>query len=303
MSTENQKKDGAFFRFFFQPSDPINLGVSRFLYYGIIFLLYVSMDFSSWGKMPDVLWNPIFLFDILPLPDPSPEVLGVLGYIWIVSIFFCSIGFLTRISTVVAFFIGLYLFGFINSFAKTSHVETLMLLIFAIMAISKCGDGFSADNLWRKYRSRNSDTSSHVSIEYSWPINLIKVMFVFVFCAAGLSKLRNSGFNWFTSDFLSSLLINKGFTGDRTEPVIEWLPFWLGNKPLLSKFLAGFALFLEIFAPLALFNRYLGVVIIPSLFLLVAGFWVVMGIPFPQLLASFVFWIPWDRFIKSGIIG
>ena len=299
MSNETKNAEGVFSKFFFHPSGPVNLGVSRFIYYGIIFFLYLGTDFSSWGRVPDVIWNPIFLFDILSLPIPSPEVLEILGYVWIISILFCSVGFLTRLSTVVAFLIGLYLLGFINSFAKTSHVETLMLLIFGIMAVSKCGDAFSVDSFWKKRRVTGVSTIDQYSLEYTWPISLIRVLFVFLFCAAGLSKLRNSGFGWFTSDFLSSLFINKGFTGDRSEPLIEWLPFWLGKHKMFSHFLAGGALFLEILAPLALLSNYLKIIIIPGLFLLLAGFWVVLGIPFPQLLASFVFWIPWDRVVKS----
>ena len=282
--------------FFFHPAHPIDLGMSRFLYYTLIFFIYIDYDFSHWGRMTEVLWHPIFFFDFFSIPVLSPEVLGILGKIWIISILFCAIGFLTRFSTVVSFLIGLYLFGLVNSFAKTSHVETLMLLIFAIMAFSKCGDRFSIDRLIKKRKSNITVGENVKSIEYSWPISLIRVMFVFLFCAAGLSKLRNSGFNWFTSDFFSSLLINKGFTGDRAMPVIDWLPFWLGKKAINEPSSESF---IEIFAPLALFNKYLHVVIIPSLFLLVTGFWVVLGIPFPQLLASFVFWVPWSRLIQS----
>jgi len=284
--------------FFYHPASSLDLGISRFFYYGILFFIYLGTDFAEWGKVPNVLWHPIFIFDFFSVPVLSPEILGILGKIWIISILFCSIGFLTRLSTVVSFLIGLYLFGLINSFAKTSHVESLMLLILAIMALSKCGDTFSADSLIKKRKNPDSEIKNIQSIEYSWPISLIRVMFVFLFCAAGLSKFRNSGFNWFTSEFFSSLLINKGFTGDRAMPLVDWLPFWLGKQAKLSHFLAATALFLEIFAPLAIFNKYLRVVIIPSLFLLVSGFWIVLGIPFPQLLASFVFWVPWSRVIR-----
>ena len=293
----NLKKD--INRFFYQPAGPLNLGISRFLYYGIIFFIYLGTDFSHWGKMPEVLWYPIFFFDFFSIPVLSPVVLEILGIVWLISIMLCSVGFHTRLNTVLSFVIGLYLFGLVNSFAKTSHVETLMLLILAIMAFSKCGDGFSVDSILKKRKKSGSEDTSTQSFEYTWPLSLIKVMFVFLFCAAGLSKLRNSGLHWFTSDFFSSLLINKGFTGDRSMPLISWLPFWLGSHPKLCHFLAGTALFLEILAPLALINNYLRVILIPSLFLLVCGFWIVLGIPFPQLLASFVFWIPWNSFIRT----
>jgi len=296
----SNNKPGIFSLFFFKTSGSFNLGVSRLLYYGIIFFLYIRMDFSFWGKIPDVLWKPIFLFDILSLSVPSPEILGILGYLWIITVFFSSIGFMTRVSTILAFLLGFYLLGLKNSFGYASHHENLMLLIFAILAFSKCGDGFSVDSLLKKRKLPSIEDNDKQSFEYTWPIILIRLIFVFTFCAAGMSKIRNSGFNWVTSDYLSSLFINKGFTHDRAKPLFDWLPFWLGSKPRLCKFLAGTTLFLEIIAPLAMLNVYLRIVIIPSLFLMVSGFWIVMGISFPQLLASFVFWIPWDKVIKYG---
>lgn len=281
-------------KFFFHPVTPDNLGVSRFLYYGTIFFLYVGEDFSEWGKVPEVIWHPIFLFDFFSIPILGPEVLGILGKIWIVSILFSSIGFLTRLNTVLAFLIGCYLLGIVNSFAKTNHTETLMLLIFGIMSFSRCGDGFSVDNLYRHPNKTNQQ-----NVEYCWPTSLVCVMFTFMFCAAGFSKLRNSGFEWFTSDFLSSLIINRGFTSSGSNPYIEWIPFWVGSNKGLSHIIATLVFFLEIFAPLALFNKYFRAVIVPSLFLTLLGFWIVLKIPFPQVMASFVFWIPWDRLIKS----
>ena len=279
--------------FFFHPVAPDNLGVSRFLYYGTIFFLYVGEDFSQWGKVPEVIRHPVFLFDFLSIPVLSPEVLGILGKIWIISILFSSLGFLTRLNTVLAFLIGCYLLGVVNSFAKTHHTETLMLLIFGIMSFSRCGDGFSVDRLYR-----NPNKGNRQNIEYCWPISLVRVMFTFMFCAAGFSKLRNSGFEWISSDFLSSLFINHGFTSGGSNPYIEWIPFWVGSHKGLSHVIAGFAFFLEILTPLALFNKYLRAVIVPSLFLMLLGFWIVLGIPFPQVMVSFVFWIPWDRLTK-----
>ena len=281
-------------KFFFHPVTSDNLGVSRFLYYGVIFFLYVGEDFSEWGKIPEVIWHPIFLFDLFSIPVLGSEVLGVLGKIWIVSILFSSIGFLTRLNTVLAFLIGCYLLGIVNSFAKTNHTETLMLLIFGIMALSKCGDRFSVDNLYKGRNKRNQQ-----NVEYCWPTSLVRVMFTLMFCAAGFSKLRNSGFEWFTSDFLSSLIINRGFTSSGSNPYIEWIPFWIGNNKGSSNIIASLVFFLEILAPLALFNRYFRAIILPSLFFMLIGFWMVLQIPFPQVMASFVFWISWDRLIKS----
>ena len=67
----------------------------------------------------------------------------------------------------------------------------------------------------------------------------------------------------------------------------------IGERPGLCHLLAGTTVFLEFFAPLALVSRYMRVIMMCGLFFLVSGFWIVMGIPFPQWLAVFVFWVPW----------
>ena len=50
----------------------------------------------------------------------------------------------------------------------------------------------------------------------------------------------------------------------------------------------------EFCAPLALVNRPLRMVIVPGLFFMLLGFGIIIGTPFPQWLAAFVFWVPWD---------
>lgn len=283
--------------FFFTEADSLNLGICRFIFCGIIFCVYINADFSQWAEVPEVLWHPIFIFDFFRIPVFPAEVLGLLGIVWRVSLLLSCLGLLTRPATVCAFLSGCYLLGMQNSFAKTHHMEAMLLLILCVLCFSRCGDGFSLDSFlgraWRRWPFSARAERRHS--RYNWPVRLVWVIFTLVFCAAGASKLRNSGLEWVTSGYLSSLLVSKGFAGDRVDPVIEWLSFWLGTRPGVCYFLAGATVFLEFFAPLALVNRYFRAMMVPGLFLMVLGFWIVMGIPFPQWLAAFVFWIPWGK--------
>lgn len=296
MSRNSRRLNSVFSGFFFKDTDPRNLGISRFLFYGIMLCLYLGRDFSQWAKVPDVLWHPIFIFDFFRIPVFSADILGFLGILWLASLLLSTLGFLTRPSTVCSFLVGFYLLGMENSFAKTHHMESLMLVIFCVLCFSRCGDGFSLDAVVkRKYAWWPFGPSvKGSSPAYRWPVRLIWVMITLVFCAAGISKLRNPNLEWITSEYMSTLFINKGLAGDRVDPLIGWLPLWLGSKVWLSSSLAGVTVLLESCAPLALINRYLRAVIVPGLFFMVSGFWIVMGIPFPQWLAAFVFWVPWD---------
>lgn len=303
MSRNSEKLSSTFCGFFFKDGTTLNLGICRFAFYGAILCFYLGKDFSRWADAPDVLWHPIFIFDFFRIPVFSADILGLLGALWLLSLLLSALGLFTRFATFCSFVTGCYLLGMENSFAKTHHTESLVLLIFCILCFSRCGDGFSLDSVlkrrygWWPFGLRVKGSSP----EYQWPVKLIWVIITLIFCAAGISKLRNSGVEWVTSGYMATLFINKGLAGDRAEPLIVWLPFWLGGKIWLSSLLAGLTVLLECCAPLALVNKYLRAVIVPGLFFMVAGFWIVMGIPFPQWLAAFVFWVSWDNLVPGEL--
>jgi len=289
-------------QFFFRANTSTNLGICRCLFFGIIFIIYHNEDFSYWGNVPDLLWRPIIVYRYLPIHVLSSGILYYLTFIWLGSLLLSSIGLFSRLSTILAFVLGSYLLGLINSFAKVHHTESLLILVFAIMAFSHCGDGFSLDHWLRNkgwlYKSgQNSKVTQRIEGEYTWPIRLIWVLMTLVFCSAGVSKLRNSGLEWISSDYLSTLFVKIHLRGDRVEPLIDWMALWLANKPLFYHPLAGMTVVLEVCAPLALFHGLLRALIVPALFFMIWGFWIVLGIPFPQLLTVFLFWVPWDRII------
>ncbi len=307
MKNSFRRFNSVFLNFFFTERSPQNLGICRSAFYGIIFCLYLGKDFSQWSKVPDVLWHPIFIFDFFHIPVFSENILGFLGFLWIASLLLSAFGLFTRISVICSFTVGFYLLGMENSFAKTHHMESLMLVIFCVMCFSSCGDGFSLDAAF-KQRCRwwpFGQSAIRASSAYQWPVRLIWVVITLVFCAAGLSKLRNSGLEWVTSEYMATLFTNKGLAGDRADPLIEFLPFWLGSKVWLCSVLAGLKVLLECCAPLALVNKHLRRVIVPGLFFMLLGFGIVLGTPFPQWLAAFVFWISWDSLpvLRAGFLG
>jgi len=282
-----------FFGFFFTESDASALGICRFLFCGFIFVFYLNTNFADWAPVPDELWHPIFLFDIFNLPVFSATVLKPLGLIWFACVFLSAVGFLSRPATFLSFVIGFYLIGMTNSFSKTHHMETVVLFVFGILAFSRCGDGFSLDRIIKSRRGAQFSRSW----EYAWPVNLIQALMTFFFCAAGLSKLRNSGLEWVFSGNLSNLFISGLFGNQRHEPLSDWLTLTLAQKNI-SVFLAATTLMFELSAPLALFGRRLKTFIGTGLFFMMTSFWVIMGLAFPQWIAAFVFWLPWDSVIR-----
>ena len=93
-------------------------------------------------------------FDFFRVPVLPDEVLKILGVTFRVSILFACLCLLTRPATTFSFVAGCYLFCMQNSFAKTHHMESLLLLVFCVLCFSRCGDGFSLDawlrRAWRR---------------------------------------------------------------------------------------------------------------------------------------------------------
>ena len=170
------------YRYWFAPSSAANLGFCRVLFFGGIFGLYVGRDFIGWAEISNAFWMPISLFrhfHLTVLPSPA---LSVVSVIWKVALGLSAIGLFTRSSTVMSFILGLYLLGVPHNFGKTNHADALIILTIGILAVSRCGDGWSIDQMLRNRWSRRPIWQSRsASGEYTWPIRLIWVLMALVF--------------------------------------------------------------------------------------------------------------------------
>ena len=292
--------------FWFEPVEPLNLGLCRVLFFGGIFLFYLPADFSGWGEISSSFWMPIWLFETLHLPPLSSDLLSILQSIWKVSLALSCLGLFTRVSTVSSFIFGLYLLGLPQNFGQTYHEDALVIFVLGIMALSRCGDAYSVDRLIRKARQGSrtnlSVQSPRVSGEYKWPVRAVWIMFALIFFAAGVSKLRNSGLEWILSDYMAILLIESHYSHG---PLVTWALDlaqynWLAYK-WLTKLLAAGTIAIETSYPLALFSRRARWVLVPGGFFLQVGIRVVMGPAFEEFLICNVFWIPWDRVSRAFV--
>jgi predicted DCC family thiol-disulfide oxidoreductase YuxK len=283
-------------QFWFEPSESTNVSLCRLLFFGIFVTHYLGRDTSAWADVPDIFWMPIPLFKFLHLPVLSSNLLAILDYTWKGALTLSCFGLLTRPSTVISFILGVYLLGLPQNFGKTHHVETLVVLIMGIMAFSRCGDGWSIDRLIRLWRRQDSTQQMRATLsgEYTWPIRLIWALFVLVFFGAGISKIRHSGLEWVLSDNMKYLLIRHHYSH---EPLTSW-GLYLAEYSWLCQLLAAATLVLEIGSPLALFSHRLRSLIVPGLFFMQVGIWILMGVLFLEYLFCFLFWIPWNRLLR-----
>jgi hypothetical protein len=137
-------------------------------------------------------------------------------------------------------------------------------------------------------------------------VQLVRVIFVTVFFAAGLSKLRAAGLSWVMSDTLRHYILENQyvFHADAihawSRPLVEWLV----GYPVLCRILAGLTLVLELSAPLALVSPAVRLLLIPALFLFQVGNALLLYQDFFfAYLGLYAFWVPWGRMFPAVTPG
>ncbi len=286
--------------FWFKPELPDNLGICRILFFGAVFLLYRGYDFRAWTQVSKVFWEPLWFFARFHVPLVSAEVMGVIQITWKISLALSCIGLFTRVSTIVSFLWSPYLFGIPHSFGKTHHYDAILVFIFLVMALARCGDAWSIDNLIHRVGQQNQEVGDHAiaSGEYRWPVRFVWLLMSLVFFTAGVSKLRHSGLAWVTSETMAILLVQHQYHITDNEPMTQF-GLYLTEPAFLPHLLAAISLTLELGYPLALFSRGARWYFVPGTALMQILIRVLLGPSFAQHLICNVFWVPWDRILAQ----
>ena len=196
--------------------------------------------------------------------------------------------------------IGLYVLGLQFNYGYLHWAHAIVPIVMGILALSPCGDALSLDALLRRFiRGKAADRDG----QYRWPIQLVRLVFVTVFLAAGLAKLRQAGLEWVLSDTLRNYFLENQYVF-RSEGARGWshlLADWLIVRPGLCKGLAIGALVVELSAPAALFSRRARQWLIPALFVFQVGNALLLYQDFIfAYLGVYGFWISWGRVREEG---
>ena len=280
-------------KFWFAPAAATCLGVSRFLFFLGLFLFYLPHDFSGWGDVSPSLRQPIWLFERFGVPFLGPGALVVVQTVWKLSLFMSCIGLFSGASMFVAAAFGTYLLGLGHNFGQIYHFDAILVFAFWILAFSRAGDAWSIDALRRVAADANA-AALPPSGEYRWPVQLILVALSFVFCAAGIAKLRASGLDWITSGHLAIVLDRVQYRISDADPLLP-IGSFVARIPYAPHLLALGTIVFEAGYPIALFSRRLRPVIILGGIGLIVGIRVLMGPTFENFLLINLFWVPWDR--------
>ena len=284
-----------FKRWWFTPEAPLNLGICRVLFYGLELAYHADIRLPEWGNVPMSLYKPVWLFERLHLPVLSPGSLLVFEIVWKLALLFSCLGFLTRISTVVAALGTAYLLGLPFNFGKVYHMSAIVVFTSAILAFSQCGAAVSIDALLRRKRGLPALPPSG---EYRWPVRMVWVLMGCLFLNAGMAKVIHGGTEWALGENMAILLVQRQYQNDNALPFLNWGLFIAKHKILYSIF-AGSSMVIETAGFLAIFIRYPWKLVLPmSLLGMQIGIGLLMRVWFTPFMIVYLFWIPWGDILR-----
>jgi hypothetical protein len=279
-------------RYWFTPETAEYLALIRLVCYGLLFLIYLPLDDRGWTQVSRVFWMPISAFRILSGPPRDPALIGILQILWKVSLLTSALGLVSRCSMALAAALGFFLLGLPNCFGKIHHIDGFPVLLLLVLALSRASDALSLDRAWRPKRKPNTGPSAG----YGSPVRLAQTLFLLVFFAAGVSKLRNGGLAWMTADNMRAIWLGELFT--HTPPTA--LGAWLSKPAWLSQFAAVATVLVELSALPALFVRRLRVLTLVGLLVMQVFIALMLGVYFTPHLVGYALFLPWERYYSRS---
>jgi hypothetical protein len=292
------KISDAWNRFWFTPAWAEDLAVSRNLFAGGLFLLSVSRPIYEWGDLPTAYLRPASFFQTFGVPIGSSDALYVIQIGWRAAIVALTVGLLTRTSAALAALGSLYLLG-IDAPEFLGRSYTPAVFVPAILACSRCGDVWSVD-AWRRRRHCRAGTGVQTSDEYGWPIKMVCAFLSYTFLAAGVSKIRQTGFpDWILSDMsYRTLLFGNYWYASRDKALLPVGAALLRISDSSAVVVGGITHLTELLYPLALFAPMARVILVPLMVALLVGIAIAMGPFFGLTILAHVFWVPWSRVLR-----
>ena len=257
-----------------------------------MFLVGVSRPIHEWGDVPSFFHRPGVFLRRLDIPIFDSAALQGMEFIWLGAMLTLAFGWYSRTSAAIVCLGSFYLFG-IDAPEFLGRSVTAGVFVPAILAVSYCGDVLSVD-AWRL--RRRGQVIDRPAEEYGWPARLVCVFLSYVFFAAGIAKIRESGFpDWMLSDQTTrNLLVGHYWYASRNRALWPFGAQLLQFNPGVGVALGVITQFAELLYPLALFFRAARRTLVPAMLAILIGITLSMGPFFHLTLLAHVFWVPWS---------
>ena len=269
----------------FGPTSPIVPAMCRLLIYG--YTLQLTHHADRWLATRKTLWYPTTYFAFFDIPLFDEAVVDGLMLVNLIACWAAFLGLYYRFAAPVVALTCLYLLGMQNNFGKVDHSQNALMLSLIVMVFARAADVWSVDAWRRGWRP------GHVmpkNAAYRWPQQMILLIVVLMYGAAGWSKFDRHGWQWGLSDNLRNLWLSHQFTKNPPTRI----GVWLAEYPTVYKGMGLSSLMLELCAPLALLHRWLRALIVPGLMALQLGIYLTMGVVFRAMIPVFLCLLPWQ---------
>lgn len=234
-------------RFWFPPTGPERLAAVRILVglFGLVYCCVRAPNLVNFSRFGPQDFEPVGPVAVLGAPLPAwLVVVAVVACIGTGAAF--VVGWRFRVTGPLHAFLLLWVLSYRNSWGMVFHTENLLVLHVLVLGLARSADAHAMD-------ARRASGPAHP--RYGWPLKLLGTITVVAYVLAGVAKLRNSGFDWITSDILRNYIaydnLRKIGLGDIHSPFGGWLVAHGGVFPPLAAFSVG----LELLAPVALLGR------------------------------------------------
>ncbi len=294
-------------KFWFTEAPATRLATLRIIIgaYALIYLAPRYGMFLEIAQTSPTLFEPVGIISLLlaPLPVAVYQALVILTLAANVAFF---LGWRHRITGTAFAFLLLFVLSYRNSWTMIFHSDNVLIWHVLILGLTRAADAFSLD-AWRKSRQlSNGDASldSPVHWRYGWAINLMCAVTVTTYFLAGVAKLAGpDGLNWMTGEVMRSQLAVDNLRKELLTGEAPATFGWIYNNLFLFVMMGVGTFVMELGAPLALANKWLGRLWSISAFIGHWGIFFVMGITFRYQLYGVIFvpFFPVERPVEWAI--
>jgi hypothetical protein len=244
-------------RNFFVSESAEGLAAFRVFFYlaGFVFAVY-AFPYLSRNEFPEELFRPA-IFAHLTFVQPPYLILVPLYLALLLGLLAAAAGIFSFASRAVVFLLAFYLFGFRYNYSFLHEWDGGFIICLFLMIFAPCADALSLDHLRRRRRGHLFPPRWTSLLElrdagYGWPLNMIRLYWIFLCSSAGILKLRNTGISWATQNAVNTFLLRQVHYDYPAVHPLTGLAHFLSLHPNLSLLGSYVALGIETAMPLAL---------------------------------------------------
>lgn len=289
--------------YWFRPTPSVDLAMVRIIAVGtqlallIAYTNYSADRFMRLDAAPDEIYKPItalllFIFPFGADYRPSFEEIRLIQNIAIALGFLALIGLATRLSLLVFTLCNIFIVAWTYSFNDFHHTEAPLFLALGILAFAPVGRVLSVDALLRRRRGSAAAPSILTQEDElaGWAIRLIQWLLVLIYLSAVLSKLVfEGGLDWLNGYTLQYVLIQDTLRKGTL------LGGWFSQHHYLVMLSQYFVVIFQTTFALAVIFPRLRWIYVPAGLGFHAGNWILLNAPFPEWMALYAVFIPWQR--------